>query len=259
MRSKIVSLLAVAFSLGFAQAASAADMPVKAVRAPIAVPAYNWTGWYVGINGGYGWNTRTGDSLCTTPGGVVLGPGCDAPNNGIVRPAGGLFGAQLGYNFQSGSIIYGIETDFQWSGIKDSQSVTDFFPGGVPTGGIYSASANLQWFGTLRGRVGFTAFDRGLLYATGGLFYGHESTSAVLTFPATTYPQSGSTTRAGWTLGAGFEYGFSQNLSAKIEGLYYDMGKQTISVVNPATLFTEATTFAFRGGIVRAGLNWKFM
>jgi len=248
-------LLGAAISLGTWQAASAADLPAKAPiykAAPVAV--YNWTGLYIGLNGGYGWNQSTGDSLCTNPAGVVLGPGCDQPNTGIVKPKGGLFGGQIGYNFQSGLIVYGIETDFQWSGIKASESVPD----SVATG-VYSASAELKWFGTLRGRLGAAIFDRGLLYATGGLIYGHESLSAVLTFPAVTYPQDGDSTRAGWTVGGGFEYAFTQNLTGRVEGLYYDMGDQTISFTSPVTGFSEATTFKFNGGIVRAGLNWKFM
>lgn len=167
---------------------------------------------------------------------------------------GGSKGAEIPALLQKYHVIPGFNGHIQWSGIKASNSVPDSFAPGV-----YSASANLQWFGTLRGRLGLAVLDRGLIYGTGGLIYGHESVSANLTFPLISYPQSGSSTRAGWTLGGGFEYAFTQNLSGKLEGLYYDMGSQTIAYTAPVGGFTESTKFSYKGAIVRVGLNWKFM
>jgi outer membrane immunogenic protein len=230
--------------------AFAADMAVKAPPMTPA-PASSWTGFYGGINGGYGWDPSTGDNRCITPTGVPFGVGCDLPITGMVKPRGGIFGGQVGYNLQVNSIVYGLETDIQWSGIKGSGSAIDSL------GGTYNLNANLNWFGTARGRIGVLANPNMLLYATGGLIYGRESASSVLPFPGTVYPASTAEVRAGWTLGGGLEYAFTATLSGKIEGLYYDMGSVTALFANPVTGFTVGARFADTGAIVRAGLNWK--
>jgi outer membrane immunogenic protein len=238
--------------------AFAADMPLKAPPAPVA-PALSWTGFYIGLNGGYGWNRSTGDTTCITPGGVVNGLGCPLPNTGIVRPQGGLFGGQIGYNWQSSAIVWGLETDIQWANIKASGAKTDFCCGPpFPAAGVDAASADLQWFGTFRGRVGVLATPSALLYVTGGLIYGHESVAGLVSFPLVQYPSAASSTRAGGTAGAGFEYAFTPNFSGKVEGLWYDMGSLNTAFTSPVTGFTEQFHFRFTGAIVRGGLNWKF-
>jgi len=261
MKKTAIGIAALAALL--ATPALAADLyrPAPIYKAPpAAVPAaYSWTGFYIGLNGGYGWNQSTGDSYCITPGGVLNGVGCDTPNTGVVKPGGGLFGGQAGYNLQSGSIVYGLETDIQWSGIKGSGSAIDLCcnPAAVPLG-TFSASSKLDWFGTARGRFGVLASSNALLYATGGLIYGRESVSNVLTFPLVSYPASATTTRAGWTVGGGLEFAFTGNLSGKIEGLYYDMGSVTDAFTSPLTGYTEGAKYNFTGGIIRAGLNYHF-
>ena len=154
--------------------ALAADMPLKAPPAPVA-PAWSWTGFYGGINGGYGWNRSTGDEYAINPAGVLFGAGTDSGVAGVVRPRGGLFGGQAGYNWQSQSIVYGLEADIQWSGIKGSGSGIDPCCNGAPGApGLFTANANLQWFGTARGRIGVLASPNTLLYVTGGLIYGRR-------------------------------------------------------------------------------------
>jgi outer membrane immunogenic protein len=250
--------------IGVSRAADLAARPYTKAQ-PVAPIAYSWTGFYFGINGGYGWNSTTGDQFCTTPApaSVVGGVGCSASQSGTLKPNGGIFGAEAGYNFQTGKFVWGIETDIQWSGIKASASalpVACCIPFLAPNDGTLAMSQNLNWFGTFRGRLGITAWDRGLLYATGGLIYGQESVSQRLTFPVAPiiYPASASSTRTGWTLGAGLEHAFTQNLSGKIEGLYYDMGSQTIAFVHPLLRYTASATFDYRGSLVRAGLNYRF-
>jgi outer membrane immunogenic protein len=152
MRSKIVGLLAAAVSLGALQVASAADLPTKApmVAAPMAAP-FSWTGFYIGINGGWGWNDTSGNTFCTTPGGIVQGIGCPIFPNGNLRPEGGFGGGQIGYNFQSGPVVWGIEADIQVADISDSISIgTAGIPlvgGGVLGVGTFSQSQKLDWFG----------------------------------------------------------------------------------------------------------------
>ena len=176
-----------------------------------------------------------------------------------MKPAGGLVGGTAGFNYQMGAFVSGIETDLQWSDIKASQTGTApcCIPALLTPLGL-STSQNLDWFGTVRGRLGFAA-GPALFYGTGGLIYGQEAVSSLVSFPTgVTYPASASSTRAGWTAGAGIEYAFNPHLTAKLEGLYYDMGSQTISATSTVPGYVSNTTFNYQGVIVRAGLNWKF-
>jgi outer membrane immunogenic protein len=260
-----IALIATVVSLP----AIAADMPVKAIYKAPPAPVARWTGFYFGINGGYGWNQTTGDSFCFNPARVLNGVGCDVPNGGVVRPRGGFAGAQAGYNWQLNSrVVVGLETDIQWSNIQNSASVGDVVGAGNPPTGTFSMTSKLDWFGTFRGRLGLLATPDALLYVTGGLIYGREAVSTLLSFPivgpAVFYPSSASSTRAGATVGAGLEYAFTPNFSAKVEGLWYDMGSMSSSFTCPAGAttcvpgFTSGANFKFGGEMVRGGLNWKF-
>jgi outer membrane immunogenic protein len=136
--------------------ALAADMAVKAPAPP--APVYSWTGFYVGLNGGYGRNDSTGADGCINLFGVVGGNGCWPTTGNVIRPDGGLFGAQAGYNWQAGSLVAGIETDIQWADIKGSGSA--IVPCCVPfpnVPALYTSSAKMDWFGTTRGRIGLLA------------------------------------------------------------------------------------------------------
>jgi outer membrane immunogenic protein len=247
--------------------ALAADMPLKAPPPP--PPVASWTGFYVGIDGGYAWNQNTGDAVCTTPTGVVFGLGCTNPTGPVMGASGGFFGGEAGYNFQKGIIVTGIETDLQWSDVKGSGTTLlteqPIFVGPVAT---YTATSNLDWFGTTRARIGILPQPQLLLYVTGGAIYGYESATATGTalpghLPAI-FPATGATTAVGGTAGGGIEYAFNGNLSAKVEGLYYDMGTLTAAFTCPAAAttctpgYSENGTFAMRGVILRAGLNWHF-
>jgi outer membrane immunogenic protein len=249
-----VAGLALSTSVAFA-----ADLGQPYYKAPPPPPPPpSWTGFYIGVNGGWGWSKNTGDEACIDPAGVVNGAGCFSNGIGsIVKPSGGLAGGQIGYNWQSGIVMYGFETDFQWADIKDSVSATV-----VPANGTYDASQKLDWFGTVRGRLGLTPWgNNALLYVTGGLIYGQEKVSSdVFLRNGQGYFASNSPTRTGGTVGVGLEYLFTPNLSGKIEGLWYDMGSETL--IAPALIpnrgLLSRSTFQFEGAIVRAGLNWHF-
>ena len=144
-----LALLAVPF------AAKAADVPIKApyYKGAPAVSYYNWTGFYAGLNAGYGMGKSTWSVL----------PGTD------IKPKGALFGGTVGYNWQSGAIVYGLEGDFDWSGVK----------GSVTCGIVFTCETSSSWLATFRGRVGY-AFDRWLPYVTAGGAYGNvKATSSV--------------------------------------------------------------------------------
>jgi outer membrane immunogenic protein len=206
-------------------AAQAADMPIKAPYykgPPRSVVSYhNWTGFYVGINGGYGFGTGSLDFPATT-----------------FSPKGWLFGGTLGYNYQVGSIVWGIEGDYAWSGVK-----------GTGTCGAFVCELSNPWFGTARGRLGY-AFDRWLPYVTAGGAFGKVR----LTSTAPAVPES-SKTQIGWTVGAGLEYAFLGNWSAKLEYLYADLGSFDCSATCGGV---APNNVSFRESIVRAGLNYKF-
>jgi outer membrane immunogenic protein len=181
-------------ALGVA-AASAADI-VRARRAPspapvYVTPAFSWTGFYAGINGGYGWGGSTSFS---------------APfASTSFDTSGGLVGGTLGYNYQMNQIVFGVEGDIDASWIKGSSIC----------GGLTCETKN-SWLGTARGRVGY-AFDRFMPYVTGGAAFGDVKNTI-------TPIGSASQTRAGWTVGGGLEANLYGPWSAKVEYLYVDLG-----------------------------------
>ena len=185
---------------------------------------------------------------------------------------GGLFGGQIGYNWQTSNWVFGIETDAQWTGQKGSTNVGCIVAGCFPTAVVGGAGVgasltdSLQWFGTFRGRVGVTVTPSVLLYATGGGAYGSLKTDMGLSgFTAAGAPVflSGSTssTKFGWTVGGGIEAMFAPNWSAKLEYLYMDLGSISNSVVLPAAsgfpLGANVTT-RVTDNIFRAGINYNF-
>lgn len=225
----------------------AADLGQPYVKAPPAPPPAlpSWTGFYIGVNGGWGWNKDTGDLFCA-------GVFCAEATGNILKPEGGLAGGQIGYNWQSGIVVYGIEADIQWADIHDSKTVA------AVSVGHFDASQKLDWFGTVRGRIGITPWSQNaLLYLTGGLIYGGEKTEASLEFGRESIVVSDSTTRTGGTVGVGLEYLFTQNFSAKIEGLWYDMGHRDLLIANLGGA-ADTSHFNYQGVMVRGGLDWHF-
>jgi outer membrane immunogenic protein len=224
MNSKIFGTALAAFGfLASTFATQAADIPRPVYKGVHPVVAYyNWTGFYVGINGGYGWGTSDWS-------------GAPTANN---KPKGWLAGGTLGYNYQVGSIVWGLEGDFDWSNVKGNATCA---------AGVVCSTED-RWLATFRGRIGY-AFDRWLPYITGGGAYG--DVRANITVPAFGIAATSSSDQLGWTVGAGLEYAFLSNWSAKIEYLYVDLG----SFNSAAPLVNNVS---FKENIVRAGLNYKF-
>jgi outer membrane immunogenic protein len=259
-RFRFAALAAVAV-FGLASVASAADLPTKApvYKAPAAVAAYNWTGWYGGVNAGYGWGTSNNASndACFQPAGLTM---CSAYVAGggfppvQMNPKGFIGGGQVGYNWQVANFVWGLETDFQGSGIKASASQTTMPPGLIT--GTTTLEHKLLWFGTVRGRLGIPV-NNWLFYGTGGLMYGEVSSSSIFSAAPATGTGSNSTTRAGWTLGAGIEVGIGQSWTAKLEYLYFDLGRDSVTAIAPAGQ-TLTVSQRMAGQILRAGLNYRF-
>jgi outer membrane immunogenic protein len=276
---------AVAGIVCIASIASAADLPVKAPPppAPAFIP-FSWTGWYIGASGGYGWNDRDVHTAVTSASCVLLAPACQlspsiaditaatVPSVFNTHPKGFIAGGQIGYNYQVGGIVWGVEADFSGADIKgsDTQSATRTTPPFVPISITGTADQRLDFFGTVRGRVGFTPVNPLLVFATGGLAYGHVSSSTFLSEAAgtsggTAFGQSTST-RAGWTAGGGLEWMFAPSWSLKVEYLHYDLGNVTYALTPlttvtatgaPFTIVGVSSTADFKGNIARVGLNYK--
>jgi outer membrane immunogenic protein len=236
LRNRLILLAA--FCATSVASAFAADLPQRA-SAPVFIPppVYNWSGFYVGVNAGIGWN-NSGNVTVADP---VLG----AYSIGIGTHSGFVGGGQLGYNFQSGAFVYGLETDIQYANIGGS---VNWGPYGFL--GISSGNSG-QYFGTVRARAGY-AMDRTLLYLTGGFAYGGLNSS----------PFGGNaTSNTGYALGGGVEYAITNNWTAKVEALYVNLsngGTKTIAVTSGGLIYPVSASNGNGGGVVRVGLNYKF-
>lgn len=276
MRFILGSLAAVAAI----SSAAAADLPVKARPAPPAPVAevWNWSGFYIGINGGYSWGRAARDvTFANAATGAPILPTLGTARSDASRLNGGLFGGQIGYNWQMSNWVIGVETDAQWTGQRGSSAfvcgptVTGCLPGltFVPAGAIGTVAnvdQKLEWFGTFRGRLGMAVTPNVLLYATGGAAYGTLDTNVTLaSFTPAGAPisvvGSNKDTRFGWTVGAGIEAMFATNWSAKIEYLHVDLGSVTTAAVlstAPGIGIGAAVNSRVTDDIIRAGINYHF-
>jgi outer membrane immunogenic protein len=188
-------------------AANGADIPggYRPYAAPApAYAAYNWMGFYIGGNVGYQWSDVT---------------------RSTADPSGSALGLQTGYNWQNGALVYGLETDVQWSNAEDRASGQKF---------------SNAWFGTTRGRVGY-AMNNFLVYATGGLAYGE--------LELINSGRSDSRIHFGWTLGMGAEVGLTPNWTARVEYLYFDLADRN---------FANGGSHGLESSVLRGGVNYKF-
>jgi outer membrane immunogenic protein len=229
-------IAAAAFCGAPALATDMPNRPAPAYKAPAPAPIYNWTGFYVGIEGGGGWaDTRHTNAT-------------NGINSGTVGIDGDLFGGTYGYNWQSGPWVLGLEGDFSWSSIK--KTFNDVAPGTFCTG-PFQCVTDLRWLGTDRARIGY-AWDRLLAYGTAGVAYG-DVRGTVTNQAGITI---GDNTRAGFVYGGGVEWAFAPAWSVKLEYLRTDLGnKLTYNAVGGG--LPEQVSLK-NLDIVRAGLNYRF-
>jgi len=207
-----------AAALLVAAPAFAADIaqpyPTKAPEAVFVEPVFTWTGFYIGANAGYAWGTGEGalDSELLD-----------------LSPDGFIGGGQIGFNYQLGNnVVVGVEADFQGGDVKDS---------------AYGVQSQLDYFGTVRARLGY-AMDNVMPYVTGGLAWGkNEVRNEVLGLKS-------DSTSVGWTVGGGLEYAFNNNWTVKGEYLYMDLGEDYYDSIG--------LDAGLSASIVRAGINYKF-
>jgi outer membrane immunogenic protein len=213
-------LLALATAPGFA-----ADLPVKA-RPPVAPvePVWNWNGFYLGVNGGFGWaRSEHVDLLGVT--------------SGTFNQRGGLVGGTVGYNWQLGGAVLGFEGDLDWAHIN----------GSTACGAFNSCFTDIRAFGTARARLGYAA-GMWMPYITGGAAF------ADVRAGQTAFGTTGDNWRTGWTIGGGLEVLFAPRWSAKVEYLYADFGGSAVSYTAPGVVNVSEKNV----NIVRGGINYHF-
>ena len=227
--------------------ASAADLAVKARPVVPPVPVFSWTGFYAGINGGIGGDKvdYPFSALNNTYGGNVG-----------MNSFGGFGGGQIGYNWQfAPNWVFGIEADIQGSGIKSDLNGT------INNLGSISAGTELTYFGTVRGRLGYSLGST-LFYATGGLVYGNVKTRVQEAFLGGAIDATFSHTKAGYAVGGGIESPFEflglfgPNWTSKTEYLYVDLGRTTDTYTVSGT--THVFSTRVEEHVFRTGLNYHF-
>jgi outer membrane immunogenic protein len=277
----LTTFIAATSAIAFMHTASAADLPVKA---PIESPLYNWTGFYVGANAGFGWGRNdahfSGDGQ-TGAGNDFISRVFDGPadfrqitRSQRIETEGAFGGAQLGYNWQfGGAWLAGLEADIQASDLHGNfTAVAPLVPLSL------SAEQKLEWFGTARGRVGYVINERFLEYVTGGLAYGQTrenssffsngfggATSVVSTATcvvgSSCLGAQNSNTSLGWTAGAGIEWAATNRVTLKLEYLHIALPDSTlVMAATPPATGNATVTAVFRNqfDIVRTGLNFGF-
>jgi len=251
---KILLGTAVSFAL-LACPALAADMPVKGPVYRVMPPTATWTGFYIGVEGGYGWAET--DTTVTTPAGTLFVTG-DRFATG--HPSGWLLGIAAGADYQTGPWVFGIKGSYDWADIKGDSTTASTLN---PVLDVHSHSKQ-DWLAMVTGRVGYAATPDLLLYVNGGWAWAgieRNSETVVRATGAVVATTSGSETRDGWTIGVGAEHRFMRNASLLLQYNYIDFGTEAI-VNNVLTGPTAGTTTGRDQSrtlhILKAGLNYRF-
>jgi outer membrane immunogenic protein len=242
------SILGMTMAVLLAAPAMAADMPVKApvAAAPVSVAHYSWTGFYSGAHGGYAWGRKEWVDVTNVP----------AVPIGAHNVSGWLAGGQLGYNWQSGNLVLGIEAQASWTDADGSHVF-----------GPVSYSTEIKWLGTIAGRIGY-AWERALIYAKGGAAFVDEDytgrTTVTFVFNNATIPAGAAILRAdetrwGWMAGGGLEIALAGNWSGKAEYNYMHLGKRSIAFSSvPPFVSTESFRIDQHLHVVKFGINYRF-
>jgi outer membrane immunogenic protein len=249
-------LLSAAAMVALPIVANAADLAYKAPAPALPTP-WSWAGFYLGANVGAGWGTTEASAEV---GPFFLGGGVPAITANLPATSqtlnGFLGGFQGGYNWQFGSVVAGLEGDFEWSGMT----------GTAPCVVVLSCEVKHEWFADITGRLGVVAFDKALIYLKGGAVWTDRNTSIgnSATIGGTTIAAmaNASNTQVGGLLGMGAEYGFLPNWSAKLEYNFMDFGKTTTTysfTTTPAVVLAgvPVTTNDYVH-VIKAGVNYRW-
>ncbi len=237
------ALFAAVSVIAMAGTAAAADLPRRMPAPEYIAPAFSWTGFYIGAHTGVAMG-KTSTSNNAPYNGFDAG---GTPLSYNLNPVSIFGGGQVGYNWQYGAWVFGVEGDFGYLGLNDSISAA---PGSY-------VDVNYGWYGTMTGRLGVAVYDRLLTYVKGGATVASITNSAgalngVGALVPADYSES-KKTRWGWTVGTGFEYALNQNWSVKSEYLYMDFGKFNTTNI-------DGDTFTHKNQVhsLKVGLNYRW-
>lgn len=263
IRTKL--LLSAAAAVMASGSAFAADLPSRTEAPPAPYiappPIFTWTGFYIGVNAGASFGSGNNNDF------VSHGFSSGAPGTRYVSSGNNdtnfTGGGQVGYNWQAGPLVYGLEADFDYLG---SQHGSIGVPSGAHTPYFVAVNGNNNnYLGTVRGRLGY-AVDRALFYVTGGLAYGGSAGGGSVTYYPSSggpyaYTSSGNNSNVGYAVGGGVEYAFTPNWTARVEYLYVNRGNKTLTYAAPVgapsgTYFVSSRKTA--DNLLRVGVNYKF-
>jgi outer membrane immunogenic protein len=260
MKKIFLTTAAVLISASAASAADLAARPYTKAPPPIVSPVYDWTGFYVGGHVGGGWADQGSTIVDDGNGGFGLfGFGIFPSGTALNKshPSGVLGGVQGGFNWQFNNVVLGVEGEYSWAGLRGESRTADPV---FPTVQIRSTD-RIDDIATVTGRVGY-AFNNWLFYGKGGWAWARGGSDGVVTGPAVGVPFAAISSRSekdGWVAGAGIEWGFAPNWSAKIEYEHIDLGSRIVRVDTigpvPGTVFADSST---RIDTVKAGVNYRF-
>lgn len=252
---------AIALSLLVNTPALAADIPTHQPPATMMyAQAFDWTGLNIGVSGGYAFD---GHDASYTFNGVPPEEVAILPSGASLSSNGGIIGGNIGYDQQVGGVIVGVEADLSWTNFGDN--ATHVFRGDSSIGMppiTFATSYHMDWFSTMRGRVGLPLGSSLLIYGTGGLALADVSISTTVSVgdpPMGALSGSEKETKVGWTLGGGAEYAVTDHVTIKAEALYYDLGSISMNASTPE--FTEVSIDVDQqvaGTLARAGIGYKF-
>jgi outer membrane immunogenic protein len=229
----VAGIAAAAF---FGASALAADMPTKGPAYQSPQPMFNWTGFYIGGNAGYGWGGSRERDPAT---GLAVA---------VIHAHGPAAGGQFGFNYQMGHVVVGVQGDLDWININGTDPAC--------AGGTLTCHGHNVWYDTLVGRLGY-AVDRVLYFVKGGAAWLHEEFQQTANIGVIcVVPCRGSATYTGWTMGAGVEYAVAPNWSVAVDYAYAQFPKMLITSTNGVTINT--VDIVHHANLVKFSLNYKF-
>jgi outer membrane immunogenic protein len=248
---KILLGVAGALALGMTLPSFAADLPAAQTytKAPVYVPppAYNWTGFYVGGHVGGGWGSQ--QSMEIAPGTPAFPVGSVFTRNST---SGFLGGVQGGFNWQASNLVLGVEGEYSWADVSGTATTVN------GTGFTSTVTAKTNGYELATGRIGYAA-DNWLFFAKGGGAWsqGNSNGTGVLAGGAVFDTTTSSSNRTGWVAGAGIEWGFAPNWSAKIEYNHIDFGSTNVAIVSSVSGISNVSS-TDRVEVVKGGVNYHF-
>jgi outer membrane immunogenic protein len=255
--NKLLFLGATALALAVADTAAAADFPIEPVAKASFVSRFTWTGCYLGAHlGGASQSKDATDPVLLVQDNPVFGiPGSTVGTTATrVNSSGAVYGGQIGCDYQfSPSWVIGVEGAVSAGSLNGSTLVA--LPLGAP-GDTALVTARTDFIPSLTARLGY-AVDHWLIYGKGGVAWTNDKYSITGGFLGTAYDAEGLGMRTGWTAGAGVEWAFTDNWSARLEYDYYDFGRANVLMSDAANVFASIVTYRQSAQMVKLGLNFR--